>query len=896
MIQRFAEFSSTWPRAASNSLVPALIAAGFVVWCVCGTVTAQSILPNGSFEGGKDAPAGWRALAGGTTGNEQVHHGQRSLHGKSRTGAPVWTSDTIELRPRRDYRIEGWVRCSSGEAWLSVELMDQSGRAVGSSETPHAGRSGWRYIAAEWNAAGAASVRVSFRVKGEADLDDVNLALVENSYMGNKGVESDERGRIPFWGEEKTDSLVPGRRAGTLKSDPEIKREGKSGVQLTSTGDWFAVASVNYPVAAWTDRLELSGWARCGPLASAQILACWTDDAQNVLRVDSSTRVVGPDWQRIVLVTVNPPAQAANVRLVAASHGGAVWFDDFELMRLRPQEPRAQVFVNQVGYESSGPKSVVIASNFFPHDTDTINFELVPENSAGHAVLHRTVTCAGRVHSGEPDDWGWYCWRVEFSQFQKAGLYRAVARLGNVRAESAPFQIGRGLLLGETARNAVDFFHVQRCGGDVPGWHKACHLDDAKLPDGTRIDAIGGWHSAGDYNKLMYEHGDGGVVFALLTAYDFAPERFQRFDRDGDGLADALEEANWGAAFVAKMQIPETGGLRNHLNQGPGRNWTKWSAPEVHTDNTPGTDDDPVIQPGEGNSPLVIAAWARLSGQRTDRSRSPRPESPSSSLTNDYLSRAVRLWSHATKGGTEAGSPYLLISTLELHRATGDPAYFDFARRSVDKLLLSRQTTNGPLQGAFGNYGDTTAAALAQFALDYPKDERVKPIKRALDDFITFCARTADNPFGISPQTVGGTNTFFPADLGANFQVLSRAWAAALVYRVTHNAVMHRCAQDHVDWVLGKNPLNLCMFEGKGAVNPPRYHHRYNAIPEHERGAVPGAIPNGFVRDMGLADRPGFDLSRAGGRAPSFRTSEPWLVHNLFYLLAAGALERAVRE
>jgi hypothetical protein len=47
---------------------------------------------------------------------------------------------------------------------------------------------------------------------------------------------------------------------------------------------------------------------------------------------------------------------------------------------------------------------------------------------------------------------------------------------------------------------------------------------------------------------------------------------------------------------------------------------------------------------------------------------------------------------------------------------------------------------------------------------------------------------------------------------------------------------------------------------------------------------------------MGLADRPGFDLSRSGGRAPSYRTSEPWLTHNLWYLLAAGELHRALQS
>jgi hypothetical protein len=84
------------------------------------------------------------------------------------------------------------------------------------------------------------------------------------------------------------------------------------------------------------------------------------------------------------------------------------------------------------------------------------------------------------------------------------------------------------------------------------------------------------------------------------------------------------------------------------------------------------------------------------------------------------------------------------------------------------------------------------------------------------------------------------------------------------------------------------------MFEGGGELNPPRYHHRYNMIAGRQRGAVPGAIANGMVRDMGLADRPGFDMSRGGNRPPSFRTSEPWLVHNMFYLLAASALDKSV--
>jgi hypothetical protein len=163
--------------------------------------------------------------------------------------------------------------------------------------------------------------------------------------------------------------------------------------------------------------------------------------------------------------------------------------------------------------------------------------------------------------------------------------------------------------------------------------------------------------------------------------------------------------------------------------------------------------------------------------------------------------------------------------------------------------------------------------------------------------YLEFCLARTDNPFGLSRQgTEEPEATFFhpTVGLGVNFWLLSRAWAALLIHQLTHDPRALAYATDQIDWVLGKNPLNLCMFEGHGRLNPPRYHHRYNMIPGRERGAVPGAIPNGMVRDMGLADRPGFDMSRAGDRPPSFRTSEPWLVHNMFYLLAASALDECV--
>src|SRR5262249_59758528 len=122
-------------------------------------------------------------------------------------------------------------------------------------------------------------------------------------------------------------------------------------------------------------------------------------------------------------------------------------------------------------------------------------------------------------------------------------------------------------------------------------------------------------------------------------------------DRDRDGRPDLLDEALWGAKFVAKMQNPKTGGLYKDIRQGPARTWMKWSPPEVHTDNRPGTADDPVIDPGEGYSPLVPAAWMPLGRMLAAKG-----------TRSDFEERARRYWPCLTGKEGAAGSPHLLLS------------------------------------------------------------------------------------------------------------------------------------------------------------------------------------------------------------------------------------------
>lgn len=841
---------------------------------------AQSILPDGSFEG---TSASWTLSAGAAWSSEAVRTGKRALAARTSKAARVATTAPITVFTEQSYRLTGYIHAAAGRARLGMDVLDGARKILETAATPWVKPAGeWQFTAVERDLpSGAASVHVWVEAQGRAHIDDLALTPMKANMVYNPTFDADNRGRVSMWSDEPTDFLE-GKQAGAMKGDPNGGRNGAALLVEPASEAWFGARVVPAVVPAGIREFRARGWSRSEG-SEAEIRVVWLDKDERVLRADPVPAVGREDdWQRHDGIMTAPP-KTTYVTMTALARGGKAWFDDFSLMPLAPaqrKEPVVQVFVNQVGYERTGPKSAVVASNFFPEDTPTASIAVVDE--AGKSVLTRTVT-ADRIHNGLKADWGSYFWRVDFSSLRKPGKYRVVARVGGARGESFPFTVGDHAVLHGTGKLGVDFFYYQRCGFEVPGWYKACHLDDARLPDGTHIDATGGWHSAGDYNKIMYENGDGGVAYALLKVHDALPDYFYRFDRDGNGRPDVIDEALWGAKFVAKMQNPQTGGLYKDIRQGPGRTWMKWSPPDVHTDNIIGTADDPLIDPGEGSSPFVVVVWTRLGKMLEKQGQS-----------NDLQERARRYWKYMTEKDTGFSSPLLLLVALDMHKLTEEASFAEYARRTAENLLKG-QAREGRMRGAWGNSGEIVAGALAAFALANPDDPLTPQIQAALKEFRTFMESTADNPFGLSKQSVGEKDYFFEptSTMGTNFVQLQKAWACLLIWKLNKDERARVVATDQIDWVLGKNPYNLCQMEGAGSFHPPRYHHRYDSIPGKERGAVPGAIPNGFVRNVGGEDAPGFDMSTPapGKRHASYRTSEPWLVHNMWYFLAVSALD-----
>lgn len=553
---------------------------------------------------------------------------------------------------------------------------------------------------------------------------------------------------------------------------------------------------------------------------------------------------------------------------------------------VHPETRPVSVLVNQVGYNTNREKITVVQLR------DTLNmtgpskeFRLI--DISGKTVFTGKLVYQGRVHDGTPGDWRAQYWTGDFSQFNTPGEYLVQAQVGTQKYFSFLFRIDNNILFKETIEPAVSFFHNQRCGFSISRLHLACHLDDARNPysNNSHKNATGGWHNAGDLNK--YATISCRSVYALFVLARNASML---------GLPDSIrtaiiDEGLWGAEFLIKMWIPGKGMIYQEVWNG----YQYFGRPDLETDNVIGTKDD---RPLRGISPsamtaCALAAAARETGREdyriaaeeiwrtaVDSLHFDREEIWANTcgafpvLENDSLGRLIRRTAD------------LLLADLELKTLTGDNRYTVDAQLRAESLLTYQNADGSWPADVYTRtvYQGLAPAALALYARTYPNTSFSEKIINALYLWVNRLTILTDNPFNLIPWDKG---VYFSPHLkywyvGQNSQYLSNAWALYLAAPLIGQSKATLLADRQIDWILGLNPYSLCMMEGKGGFNSPLYHHRW--APNEARGAVPGAIANGFCRPDSGDDRPYFDLVKI-----SWHTSEPWEPHNAFYILAVSA-------
>ena len=213
--------------------------------------------------------------------------------------------------------------------------------------------------------------------------------------------------------------------------------------------------------------------------------------------------------------------------------------------------------INQLGYPQ---KSIKVAIWCSKENLALQDFELV--DAATKKTVYRAA--AGKAFGAYGPFSQTY--RLDFSAFSKPGTY--FLKTGTIL--SPVFPINNQVYDG-TADFCLRYMRQQRSGFN-PFLKDSCHTHDgytvyAPVPDGTHIDASGGWHDASDY--LQYSATSANATYHLLAAYRDFPQQFKDLKQanglDGkNGQADVLDEAKWGLDWLLKMH-PKKDWLFNQL-------------------------------------------------------------------------------------------------------------------------------------------------------------------------------------------------------------------------------------------------------------------------------------------------------------------------------------------
>ncbi|MBI3119150.1 MAG: glycoside hydrolase family 9 protein, partial [Candidatus Hydrogenedentes bacterium] len=796
-----------------------------------------------------------------------------------------------------DYRIETWAKLAGGTGRIEVVVyQDQTGAGgrrygmlleggAASKSTVEDASTDWQYYAREVPIHGPArqmwyNIRIS--VHGRQAL--LRRLRLNNSASLLVSGEFDQRDPLSPVLDDPAEtgalSLPRGWRRSYASGDTGGQAIGRFGIEQRGDGNVLVVQKQEgafvlsaEPVAVPHDALSYVARAHIEPSSEPPLLLVRQYGVDGMLK-ESPSASVGED----VISTEAIPFVRRAERLVLLvrfpRRQGTYCLRKVELICREQRDPRPKILLDQVGYETGGAVRFIVESEVFSR-LGTFALESPQRTYKGRLVP------LGRTEGQQAADWGRYYFegRVEHAA---AGAYRLSVKLNGQKAGCDSVMVAPERYLAETAELAYRFYSVQRCGCAVPGWHGVCHLDDGRLPDGSHVDVSGGYHNAGDYHKHMDDNTPVSI-YAMISAYESQQGFFDALDRDGNGQADILDEATWGAEWLLKMIDPKTGhSWRNVTND-----IDYWGIPERDTDNAANTSDDRVVDtsdPGDLGA-WNIASWAALA-RHVPGTR--------------YAEAAANLWAVGEQNLVESRNPRALIAALELYRTTHEERYAQSAERILSSVL--------PLQNAQGWFaaqpgGDpqfrivdegTIPAALALYVLAWPKTESSRAAKESLGRYFRWSVDLAANPFGIIRHH-GGEDLFYFKNRkdwfgGSNSAYCSTAWAARLAAKVFQadpefSALLREHAANQVHWILGLNPLGFCMFEGKGDSFRIRYHHTYSTVPGQERGAVPGAIPNGITRDPSNYDRPWFDLRSAAGSPVGAESAEPWLPHNAYYLL-----------
>jgi hypothetical protein len=583
----------------------------------------------------------------------------------------------------------------------------------------------------------------------------------------------------------------------------------------------------------------------------------------------------------------------------------------------------AKVLTNHIGYAPESAKRAVIEGA----RSDVFNAFKVVDASTGKVVLSGVPVYAGPVAKWKD----WIFWTVDFSGLVQEGTYLIEASSPKGSVGSCPFLVQKNVLERNALSDVVYYFKGQRSSGP---WDKADRSLGFDGKDG-RIDARGGWFDAtGDYGKHM-SHLSFSTYFnpqqVSQTAWSLF-KAYRELEASGNPYFKQykkrlLDEAMFGADYLARFRNPKGSFYITVSGRGPEKkpeDRIVSAKAERHIILTTETKDkvrdygrekikgdaayEAGLREGAGVSiaALAMASTYPVSGDLACADYLKAAEDTFAFLEANSLA-------YCNDGKENILDDYsALTAAVELYKATRKPAYKAAADKRAASLMARLMTGATPANywraddkdRPFFHPADAgwPVVALADYhdIADAATKSKVVDAVRASMAFELAVTGEVANPFGYSRQYVQSkegarrTSFFFPHDTetapwwqGENARLGSVAAAARRAARLVAAdkplADRYRAfGRDQLNWILGLNPFDACMLQGRGRNNP-----QYIFFESYEYTNAPGGIVNGITG--GYRDEADIDLNlhfSETGKDDDWRWAEQWLPHAAWFLYA----------
>ncbi len=504
-----------------------------------------------------------------------------------------------------------------------------------------------------------------------------------------------------------------------------------------------------------------------------------------------------------------------------------------------------KIHYNHVGYRPNSQKKFLVSGLSMDPKERELFFSVV--NQSGEAVFEGTLSERGYCDYTDET-----LYEGDFSSLNVPGDYRIVAG-----SETHLFRISDEIVLEQLKAN-IKSFYFQRSGVELPKeyagkWARpAAHFDDhlefhSMMNREGEWNAHGGWYDAGDYGKYIV---NGGVsVGTLLLACEVCGMKMgnEGFVPSFEQPVSLLDEIKFELEFFLRMQ-DEDGGVFFKVTPG---HWDGFMMPV----------DSDVMQKryimGKSTTSSLNFAGALAQAHRVFKAIGG-AENQEFATRCLAASRRAYLWAmdnpnvewpHNTEGSGGYGDEHFedeffwarAMLFREADAASYDvdvPANQELARANLRARILRDMELNPPKLGL--DWRDTQNMGWIALALDDSDrelhDRATAAILSTADEIIRL---QKEDCYSISIRKF---------IWGSNGDVANHALTLCIAYELTHRLEYRQAAEEQIQFIYGRNPVDVSFVTGSAWSSPMNSHHRIC----HADGVIepiPGLLAGGINND-----------------------------------------------